>query len=164
MSYQEATFYFLTGTGNSYRATIWMGEAVNGTRVTSHIRPIRSAHPKEEIGEGASSLLGLAMPTHGFTAPWAMLRFALSLPHRRSTHAIVVATRAGTKVGSVFLPGLEGTATYLIALILASKGYHIRGLLGLDMPSNWTALHPGLHPDPVAAIITRAGELRGGRA
>ena len=156
MSYREATFYFLTGTGNSYRATTWMDELSSSAGAATCVRPIQSARPAEEVGEGASSLLGLVMPTHGFTAPWAMLRFVMALPRRRSTHAIVVANRAGIRVGRIFLPGLEGTATYLVALILALKGYRVRGALGLDMPSNWIALHPGLHPDAVAAITARA--------
>jgi len=165
MSYREAVFYFYTGTGNSYRVAVWMADAVRdaGTAVT--VRSIESAHPSshlsshpssEEIGQGETALLGLVMPTHGFTTPWAMLSFALRLPRRRHTHAVVVATRAGVRVGSTYLPGFEGTATLLIASILALKGYRIRGAAGIDMPSNWIALHPGLSPDAVAGITARA--------
>jgi ferredoxin len=120
------------------------------------VQPIQVARPEETVGHGQDALLGLALPTHGFTAPWAVLRFTLRLPRRRGTHALVVATRAGTKLGPWFLPGMEGTAAYLLALILWRKGYRLRGVLGLDMPSNWLALHPGLHPDTVRAIVARA--------
>ncbi len=172
MGYREATFYFFTGTGNSYRVTAWMAEAARETGAPVTVRPIESAHsfdcpsamlrtsaqdtPSEEIGQGETALLGLVMPTHGFTAPWAMLRFALRLPRRNNTHAVVVATRAGSKIGPVFTPGIEGTGTYLSALILALKGYRIRGATGIDMPSNWIAVHPGLSPDTVAGIVARA--------
>lgn len=160
MSYREAIFYFYTGTGNSYRVAVWMADAASltddaasltndavrdaGTAVT--VSSIKSAHPSEEIGQGETVLLGLVMPTHGFTAPWTMLSFALRLPRRRHTHAVVVATRAG----------FEGTATLLVASILALKGYRIRGTAGIDMPSNWISLHPGLSPDAVAGITARA--------
>ncbi len=184
MSYREAIFYFYTGTGNSYRVAVWMADAASltndaasltngaasltadaasltndagrdaGTAVT--VRPIKSAHPSEEIGQGETALLGLVMPTHGFTTPWAMLSFALRLPRRRHTHAVVIATRAGVRIGSTYLPGFEGTATLLVALILALKGYRIRGAAGIDMPSNWISLHPGLSPDAVAGITARA--------
>ena len=165
MSYREAIFYFYTGTGNSYRVAVWMADAVRdaGTAVT--VRSIESAHPSshpsscpssDEIGQGKAALLGLVMPTHGFTAPWAMLSFALRLPRRRHTQAVVIATRAGVKIGSTYLPGFEGTATLLVALILALKGYRIRGAAGIDMPSNWISLHPGLSPDSVAGITARA--------
>ena len=156
MNYQKATFYFLSGTGNSYRATTWMEQHTRSAGAATQVRPIQTAQPADEIAPGPTSLLGLAMPTHGFTVPWAMLRFVLRLPRRRGTHAVVVATRAGSKVGRVIVPGIEGTATYLVALILLLKGYRVRGWLGLDMPSNWTTLHSGLHPDNVAAIIARS--------
>jgi Pyruvate/2-oxoacid:ferredoxin oxidoreductase delta subunit len=156
ISHREAAFYFFTGTGNSYRVTAWIADAAADAGATVTVRPIGSAHPSKEIGKGETALLGLVMPTYYFTAPWPMLRFALRLPRCSSTHAVIVATRGGLKIGPVFTPGIEGTATYLIALILALKGYRIRGATGIDMPASWIALHPGLPPDTVAAILARA--------
>ena len=158
MTYREATLYFYTGTGNSYRVAIWLAEAAQDAGAKVILRSIGSARPVEEIGRGESALLGLVMPTHGFTAPWAMLRFALRLPRRRGTHGVVIATRAGGKIGPLFTPGIEGTATCLIALILALKGYHVRGVTGVDMPSNWIAVHPGFSAGTVASIKARARE------
>jgi Pyruvate/2-oxoacid:ferredoxin oxidoreductase delta subunit len=156
MDYRETTLYFYTGTGNSYRVTAWMADAARDAGATVTVRPIESARPSEEIGMGETALLGLVMPTHGFTAPWTVLRFALHLPRRSHTHAIVVATRAGSRMGPVYTPGFEGTATLLIALILALKGYRIRGVTGIDMPTNWIAVHPSLRPDTIAGIVARA--------
>ena len=156
MRYREATFYFYTGTGNSYRVAVWMAGAARDAGAAVTLRPIGSAQPAEEIGQGETAILELVMPTHGFTAPWAMLRFAMRLPRRRGTHGVVVATRAGGKIGPVFTPGIEGTGTYLVALILALKGYRVRGATGADMPSNWIAVHPGLSPGTVAGIEARA--------
>ena len=92
MSYQQATFYFLSGTGNSFRATIWMEQDARSAGATTQVRPIQAARPTEEIASGPTSLLGLAMPTHWFTVPWTMLHFVLRLPRRRGTHAVIVAT------------------------------------------------------------------------
>jgi len=156
VSYSNATLYYFTGTGNSYRVAAWMADAAGDAGAAVTLRPIESAHPAEEIGQGETALLGLVNPTHALTTPWAMLRFALRLPHRSKAHALVVATRAGTKVGPVFAPGCEGTAAYLLALILALKGYRVRGAMGVDMPSNWIAVHPGLSPEAVVEIISRA--------
>jgi len=156
MSYRTTTIYFMSGTGNSFRAATWIAETAREQGVDAKVTPIASGRPKEEIEEGESHLTGLVMPTHGFTTPWQMLRFALRLPRRNGTHAFVLATRAGTKLGSVFMPGLEGTAAYLPALILALKGYRVRGVRGLDMPSNWTALHPGFSRESAEAIIARS--------
>jgi hypothetical protein len=156
VNYREATVYFYTGTGNSYRVAVWMTDALadEGTAVT--LRPIDSAHAVKEIGDGALALLSLVMPTHGFTTPWAMLRFAFGLPRRRGAHAVVVATRAGMRIGPLYTPGFEGTATLLVAVTLAVKGYRIRGTAGIDMPSNWIALHPGLPVQAVRGIVNRA--------
>jgi len=88
-----------------------------------------------------------------------MLRFALRLarrPRRRDTPAMVVATRAGSRIGPTYTPGVEGSAIYLVALILALKGYRIRVAAGVDMPTNWISLHPGLAPTTVAGIVARA--------
>lgn len=156
MGYREAAFYFFTGTGNSYRVAIWIAELAQGEGAAVTVRPIGLAHPVKEIGEGATALLGLILPTHCFTAPWTVLRFALRLPRSPKTHAVAVATRAGVKIGRVFTPGIEGTAAYLVALILALKGYCVRGVIAVDMPANVLQLHPSLSRTAVAAIITRA--------
>ncbi|RLC71145.1 MAG: (4Fe-4S)-binding protein [Chloroflexi bacterium] len=164
MGYEKVIIYFYTGTGNSYRVAAWIADAARDAGAIVTVRPVESGNPVEEIGQGEAALpstqlrtcLGLVMPTHGFTTPWAMLRFALRLPRRRDTHALIVATRAGAKIGPIFTPGIEGTATYLVALILALKGYRIRGATGIDMPSNWIALHPGLSPNTVSEIVSRA--------
>jgi Pyruvate/2-oxoacid:ferredoxin oxidoreductase delta subunit len=139
-----------------------MGEAVRDRGTAVRVRPIESAHSLEEIGEGETAMLGLVMPTHGFTTPWTMLSFALRLPRRRHTHAVVIATRAGVRIGANYWPGFEGTAALLVASILALKGYRIRGMAGIDMPSNWIALHPGLPPDVVKGITIRAREKAAG--
>jgi len=154
--YRKAVVYYYTGTGNSYRVAAWMTGAARDEGVSAVLRPVEMAHPEEEVDAGEEMLLGLVMPTHGFTAPWAMLRFALRLPRRRGTHAVVVATRAGLKIGPVYTPGIEGTGTAVLALILALKRYGVRGAAGVDMPSNWLAVHPGLSPQAVTGILGRA--------
>lgn len=156
MSYREATVYFYTGTGNSRRVAIWLADAAADAGSVVTLGPVESARPAEEVDHGEEALLALVMPTHGFTAPWAVLRFALRLPRRDATHAIVIATRGGLKIGPLYTPGFEGSATLLVALILAAKGYRIRGTAGIDMPSNWIALHPSLPPQAVKSIIYRA--------
>jgi Pyruvate/2-oxoacid:ferredoxin oxidoreductase delta subunit len=156
LSYQEATIYYYTGTGNSYRVAAWTADPLVAAGATVTLLPIESARPRSEVSVGTSALLGLLMPTHGFTTPWAMLRFAFRLPRRSGTHAVVVATRAGMRIGSLYTPGFEGTANLIVAAILALKGYHIRGTAGIDMPSNWIALHPGLSATTVNGIVDRA--------
>lgn len=156
MTYRDTTVYVYSGTGNSRRVALWLAEAAGKAGSSVTFAPIGSADPDQGVGYGRHALLGLVMPTHGFTAPWAVLRFALLLPRRRDTHAVIVATRGGLKIGPIHTPGFEGSTTLLVALILAVKGYRVRGTAGMDMPSNWTAFHPGLPPLAVESIIKRA--------
>ncbi|MBW2690822.1 MAG: EFR1 family ferrodoxin, partial [Deltaproteobacteria bacterium] len=142
MSYRKAVIYFLSGTGNSYRVAAWMEQQAAEAGLSTEIRSVNNANPEQEIDASSETLLGLVFPTHGFTAPWHMLKFALRLPRRKATHTFCMATRAGVRFGRVFLPGISGSATFLIALILFLKGYRVRGVTAIDMPSNWYSLHP----------------------
>jgi len=156
MILKRLRFFFMSGTGNTYRVVQWMSASACAKGFETQGAEIQSARrenpPPPEVGE----VLGVLMPTHGFTAPWPVIRFALHAPCWHGAAAFVVATRAGTKIGRVFLPGMEGTAGYLVALILSLKGWRVRGVLGLDMPSNWISAHPGLNAACVAAILAKA--------
>lgn len=153
---KDAVFYYLSGTGNSYRAACWMAEACRRSGIPARVSSIRQAAPDKEVAANGTSLSGLVTPTHGFITPWLMLKFAMRMPRRPGTQALVVATRGGIKCGRFYLPGLEGTNAYLLALILALKGYSMRGVMGLDMPVNWTAVHPGFSETSARAIGARA--------
>jgi len=156
--YRGLAAYFFSGTGNSYRVAVWMARFAAARGMESRVAPVRNYADLKSAPSGPDRLLVLATPTHGFTAPWPAIRFALVAPFGRGTHAVVVACRAGLKWGRLFIPGLDGTAAYLPALILALKGYRVRGAIGIDMPSNWMAVHSGLKPANAAAIIDRARE------
>jgi Pyruvate/2-oxoacid:ferredoxin oxidoreductase delta subunit len=156
MDYKQALFYYFSGTGNSYRTAVWMSESAHKLGLKTLILPLDGANTKKDIPSPRNTLTGIFFPTHGFISPWEVIRFAFSLPYGRGTHAFTIATRGGTKVGPWCIPGFEGTAAYLIALILFIKGYTIRGVLGIDMPANWIAFHWGIHPNNTATIISRA--------
>lgn len=151
--YTRAEIYFMTGTGNSFRVAGWFADTARERGIETHVASIEEARPADEVREGGGQLVGLVMPTHGFTAPWYMIKFAWRMPRRRGTHAFVAATRAGAKLGPVFTPGISGSACLLIALVLALKGYDVRGARGLDMPSNWQQVHSGFRPSSVDAIL-----------
>jgi len=155
MLYNNLLVYFFTGTGNSYRVATWMVDAARMQGLSARAVAIDAATPAEEIG-GAEQLIGLVCPTHAFTAPWAMIQFALKLPRARGAAAFTALTRGGVKFGRVYVPGMEGSGAYLLALILALKGYRMVGATGVDMPVNWTVLVPGLSRPNVEAIIDQA--------
>ncbi len=156
MSYNNIIIYFMSGTGNSYRAAKWMGQVAEDNDVNTKVITIEDGNPEKEIENSSDNLVGIVMPTHFWTAPWHMMRFVYRLPRRKSTHAFCVATRSGLKVGPVFLNGVSGSATFIIALILALKGYSVQGIMGLSMPTKVMWIWPGLPLKANMRIINHA--------
>ncbi len=154
--YDNFIAYFMSGTGNSCKAAEIAADAVRAAGIKAVVKEYHNGDATVEVTGGASTLLALFFPTHAFTAPLPIVGLALRLPPGKGVHAIVVPTRAGMRLAGLYTPGLDGTAGYIIAAILAVKGYNIRGVLGLDMPSNWTVAHPGLSPAAVEGIVSRA--------
>lgn len=156
MAYNNTTIYFMSGTGNSYRVSTWMGEMAEKTGSNSKVQSTKKRIPPEDIKKGKNNLLGIVFPAHGFTMPWHILKFVCRLPRGKSSHVFCVATRGSLKFGKVFVPGLSGSGTFIIALILFLKGYNVRGVLSVNMPSNWFLLHPIQRTKSHEAIIARA--------
>lgn len=151
-AYDSLVIYFMSGTGNSLRASHWVAQEAEKRGIPAQVLPIDSGQPHAEVGDGPRHLLGLFAPAHGFCAPWGMVKFALFLPRRHGTHALVGIPRGGVKAGPLFIPGLEGCAGYILSLILWLKGYRPRGVRGIDMPVSWLALHPGFSEASAKAI------------
>lgn len=172
MSYAHYHIRYTTGTGNSRRVALWMAERARGLGAEAALSTMEEPLPAGAATPGGGNLLGFIFPTHGFTAPWHVITRTLALPRGGGAHAFVAATRAGSKIGSLFLPGIAGSGPFLIALILACKGYRVRGVTAFDMPSNWMSLHSAYKPDTQRSIIERTGgavrsfvdRLAGGRS
>jgi ferredoxin len=141
----------MTGTGNSYKVAKWFIEAIDTAKIS--LCQITEKHI--DIGLGNSDLVVFSYPTHGFTAPWLMIKHVFRLPKGNGIPVVVLPTRAGTSVFGCPLPGMEGTAGYLIAFLLWLRGYKVKGVAGVDMPSNWTAVHWGLSQNNVQVIADR---------
>ncbi len=143
LRYRDVALYYMSGTGNTYRASQWMADEATEQGAEVILAPLEGADPRAQVSQGPDQLVGLLMPTHGFTAPWYMIKFAAQLPPGRGAHAFCLATRAGLKLGPLVTPGISGSATLLILFLLLLKGYSIRGATALEMPSNWLQVHPG---------------------
>lgn len=157
LNYASITLYVMSGTGNSHRVACWLRDACAETEgPTPQIRRIeRGVRPDSSTANG-KTLTGIVTPTHAFTAPWPVIRFVGRLPRGQGGDAFCVATRGGIQAGRTFVRGVSGSATFLVGLLLALKGYRVRGLRSIDMPSNWTACYSGPPPEKAAAVIERA--------
>jgi len=150
-SMADLKLYYSSGTGNSYRVSKWIEEKAieSGMGVS-----LESVYGKKVHGfEG--DILGIVFPTHGFTAPWNIIKFALKLPKNKIPF-FVVSTRAGLRFGNLFLQGISGSAFFVVAMILLIKGYRLKGMISIDMPSNWYSLHPIQREKSTEAIIEKA--------
>lgn len=157
MGTDRTLIYVTSGTGNSLRVARWVAEHLErGGQGPVAVVPIERARPAEEVEPGSGQGVVLVAPTHGFTTPWHMLRFAVSLPRGRGNRAWVLVTRAGIRIGPVFAPGIGASNMFLLALILWLKGFRVRGVRGVDMPSNWYSLHPIQSRPSQLAILGRA--------
>lgn len=152
MGHSRVTVYYATGTGNGFRVAQWIADQARRVGIRKRVVAIEAARPDDQLSDHPDQLLVMVLPTHGFTAPWHVIRFAWQLPRRRA-RAVCVATRAGLVIGGRQPPGLAGTAALLIALILALKGYAVRGTMSVNMPSNWMSLHPALRPQSIQRVL-----------
>jgi Pyruvate/2-oxoacid:ferredoxin oxidoreductase delta subunit len=158
-SYDDLLIYYLSGTGNALTASRWMAENAEKKGVRAQLIPID--RQKEPIVPKISrnTLIGFCYPTHGFGIPWAMLKFIWRFPKVKHAKVFISSTRAGSKLSRVFLPGISGLAQWIPFIILLLKGYGIKGLLPIDMPSNWISVHPGYKSKVVDSIFMHCHEL-----
>lgn len=146
--------YFFTGTGNSYWAAGKLKELSAKDGFESVIIPVDGLKKKDITRNSNDDLYSFVYPTHGFSLPWHMLKFMIRFPSGRGRIALVN-NRAGMKMGRLFTPGLSGIAILLPMLIFLLKGYRISAVSGLDTPSNWISVHPGLRPAVIDSIFRR---------
>jgi ferredoxin len=152
MPYSRLTCYYLSGTGNTFRAARWLAEAAEAKGIDAAVIPIERAAPKDDLRPGPSQLVGIYHPAHGLMPPWSMIKFILRLPLGRGAHAAILATRGGIRVGRLVLPGAAGLGIWFPLLVLLLKGYRVRAGLSIDMPVNIINVHWGLEPHNVEHI------------
>jgi Pyruvate/2-oxoacid:ferredoxin oxidoreductase delta subunit len=151
----DVELHYMTGTGNTYRVACWVAEAARARGSEVSLVAIGAAD-RASPAQTADGVLGVLFPTHGFTAPWGVVKHVSRMPRLRGRRTFVAASRAGWGWTWLRLPGFEGTGSWLIALMLALKGAKVVGITGVDMPSNWTAVHPGMQTANVEDIVERA--------
>lgn len=156
MSFQQSVFYILSGTGNTFRLGCWMKEMFEAKGGTAELWMSEDASPQNDLKQSRGQLIGFLFPAHGFLPPWSMIKFLFRFPLSKGSSVFCAATRGSLQLGPLKIPGASGFATFLAALILLLKGYRVKGLFSLDMPSNFINFHWGLHPKNIEKIINKA--------
>lgn len=153
---RQARIFYFSGTGNAAHVAQWAAEAIRGAGLTATTINIDGTDRRSLVPPDPDVLLGFVSPTHGFNFPPVMMYFLFAFPRtRHGNRVFLMNTRAGMKLGRLFLPGLSGIALLLAAAVLLAKGYRIAGMRSINMPSNWLSLHPSLRPKAVVAIADR---------
>jgi ferredoxin len=151
-AYDTLDLIVWSGTGNTRHVAERIADSarLQGTaaRVLTNGIPVGEDPPP-------SRLVGLLAPTHGFTAPWPLIKAALTTPNVRGADAFVLVTRGGTRIAGRTVAGFEGTAAYLPAAILALRGARVRGAGAIDMPLNWTVVVPAAGSQDVSTVVAR---------
>lgn len=143
-------------------AARWFADHAREAGMAAEVIPIDRFERPLSV-PAAGTLTGFFYPTHGFSLPWYMLRFVWAFPRGRRD-IFCLNTFGGTKIGRFHLPGLSGLALILPALLFFLKGCRVRGLVSLNLPSNWISLHPGLTLGMVASLADHCRKKAGSYA
>jgi Pyruvate/2-oxoacid:ferredoxin oxidoreductase delta subunit len=141
----EENMYYFSGTGNAKNCSQWIINAARDAGMETELVNItQKPGPLALRQPGKGTLIGFCSPTHGFNYPLVMRKFIRQFPRSQGADVILLNTRAGWRIFNLILPGLSGIALHFAALVLSLKGYRIRGLMPVDLPSNWLSLHPAM--------------------
>jgi len=155
--YKKLIIYYFSGTGNSKNVAVWLSRVAEENDIKCEIINIASIDRINIAPPDPSALIAFISPIHGFNYPPVMLHFLTRFPNGKN-NVLLMNTRAGMLIGKWITPGLTGVAFYLAALLLKLKGYSMKGMFPVDMPSNWISLHPGLNERTVKFLHVRNEE------
>ena len=150
--------YYFSGTGNALSVANWIRQVAEERQIKVNLYDISKLNSRTGIEVTPNSLIGIISPTHGFNFPPVMFHFLLRFPKAKMNNIFIINTRAGMKMGKLFLPGLSGMAQYFSALLLRLKGYKVAGMFPVDLPSNWISIHPGLKSRVIESIFQKRKE------
>ncbi|MFH0842619.1 MAG: EFR1 family ferrodoxin [Bacteroidota bacterium] len=148
--------YYISGTGNTEVTSHWIAAEAGRRGLKTVVQQIDRLENIAMPDASEKPLIGFAFPTHGFNAAPIMLKFIAGFPKELCKDVFLVNTRGCLKLYKIFVPGFNGLALMLPALMLWLKGYRCIALRSIDMPSNWVPLHPGLKKKVIESIIAKA--------
>ena len=156
-TYKKIVIYYFTGTGNSENVANWVAETADLNDIETEVINITSIDRLHPTNTDSTALIIFVSPIHGFNYPPVMMHFIMRFP-KGSNNVVLMNTRAGMLIGKFITPGLTGIAFYFSALVLKLKGYSVKALIPVDMPSNWISIHPGLNQRTVKYLHNRNKE------
>jgi Pyruvate/2-oxoacid:ferredoxin oxidoreductase delta subunit len=142
--FQKLIIYYFSGTGNSKNVALWLSKVAIEYDIECTLINIVQINRRDIEPPDSEALIVFVSPIHGFNYPPVMLNFIMHFPKGKNK-VLLMNTRAGMLIGKFVTPGLTGVAFFLSAFILRLKGFSIRAMFPVDLPSNWISIHPGLN-------------------
>ncbi len=142
--YNKLIIYYFSGTGNSRNVATWLAKVANRRNIESQLINIADVNRLSIDPPETDALVAFVSPIHGFNYPPAMLHFIIRFP-KGNNKVLLMNTRAGMLIEKFITPGLTGIAFYFSTLVLKLKGYSIKAMFPVDLPSNWISIHPVLN-------------------
>ena len=158
-NYDNLLIIYYSGTGNSKRVSEWIVQEAESRGLNTHISSYHLFNPDDIARFRGKTLIGFFSATHGFNMPHSMLKFLFRFKLLKGSDVFIGNTRAGMKLSKLFLPGLSGIAMYFPALIMLFKGYKIKAMYPVDLPSNWISLHPGIRRKVIDSMVAHYEKL-----
>jgi len=155
--HQRLIIYYFSGTGNSQKVAQWMSQVAHELDMETECINITRVDRLHIPVPPADAIVAFVSPVHGFNYPPIMLHFIRQFP-KGGNDVLLLNTRAGMLIGKWITPGLSGLTFYCSGLILKLKGYRIKSMYPVDLPSNWISVHPGLNDRTVAYLHARNKE------
>jgi len=156
-AYNKFVVYYFSGTGNSKNVALWLSVIAKENNIETQIINITQIDRLSIKQPEPNILVAFVSPIHGFNYPPIMLHFIMRFPKGKN-NVLLLNTRAGMLIGKFITPGLTGIAFYLSSFILKLKGYSIKAMYPIDLPSNWVSLHPGLNKKTVDYLYKKNKE------
>lgn len=156
-AYPKLVVYYFSGTGNSENVARWLADVAREKGMEASLNNIAKTDRLAISTPEPHTLVAFVSPIHGFNYPPVMLNFIFRFP-KGQNNVLLLNTRAGMLIGKWITPGLTGIAFYFSAIILKFKGYSIRSMFPVDLPSNWISAHPGLNDRTVKYLHERNRE------
>jgi Pyruvate/2-oxoacid:ferredoxin oxidoreductase delta subunit/flavodoxin len=151
-AFSKLQINYFSGTGNAKQIALWVAECAAERGINSQVCNIATVDSHEMVDP--ETAIVIISPIHGFSYPKITFDFINKLP-KANNRVVLMATRAGMRIGNYITPGLTGIAFFVSNLILKSKGYRIVGQIPFDMPSNWFFFHPAFNKKTVDFIFEK---------
>ncbi len=153
--YNDLIIYYFSGTGNALTASRWIKGYAQKQGIETNLVSIDRLKKIPVPPAKGKKLIGFCYPTHGVNLPWIMLKFIIKFPRVKNCDFFLLNTSGGSKIYKWHIPGMSGIAYILPCFILLLKGFKLKGLLPLNLPSNWISIHPGFNTRTITFIFDR---------